>query len=223
MDISVVNAATSAYDVTNHSSKAVTPTHNSNITQLQQSDSVSLSADALKQSRQEQYPLKDDSISLFQDWKSEGTDRIILAKVGKPIDELLPENQQLIDHLREKQKTLSSVEDRMLIEAKISTVTQYGDKETFNNESDIDRKDLAVSDSAKLQVNYLLNKHGTLPKAEDVLGKSFYEASLVPIMDTGYSQTESFSQPKASPEYMKQFDNRDFLENLLKRLEYNPS
>jgi hypothetical protein len=215
MDISSVNAATSAYVVAGQSSKAAMPAQNSNITQPQQADSVSLSPDALKQSRLEQYPLKADPISQFQEWKNEGTDKIVLAKVGKPINELLPENQELIILLREKQNTLNSVEDRMLIAAKVSTVTQYGDKEIFNNESDIDLKDQAVSDTAKLQVSYLLNKNGELPKAEDVLGESLYKSGLMVLMDTGYRQTQSSTQPKASPEYMKNFDNQDFLENLL--------
>ena len=214
MNISAVNAATSAYGVTTQDSKAAALSQSGNATNSTQVDSVSLSPEALQQSRIEQYPLKDDPITLFQEWKEKEKDVISIAGTPKAIDELLPENIEFISQLRNEQKNVSSYEDKMMIEAHISTITRHGDNEIFTSKSDIQSRVQAEAESASLQANYLLEKNGELPFQLDKM------KTVIPSLSdiTGLNDTPVFKKEVASSKYLDKFDDVEFLDQLLKQI-----
>jgi hypothetical protein len=62
---------------------------------------------------------------------------MIYIPLEKPINELLPENQALIQTLRDEQANTPSLERRQEIQARISLISAYGDAEVFHNEAEV--------------------------------------------------------------------------------------
>lgn len=171
MDISSVNTATPATGITTPSTKAAMPNQTGNVSQASQTDSVSISSEAMQQSRADKYAPKT-TIDLFNEWKESGVTHLTIqlpVLPNQPKNEnLLPENQQLIDALKEKMKHTSDNNERVLISNKIDLMHAIGDKELFRSEAEIDRRYDAINDSLHLQQRYLTEKYGN-PWGEEPL------------------------------------------------------
>ena len=133
MNISAVNAATSAYGVTNQDSKAAMTTETG---KGQQKDSVSLSPEAVAAQRKEQYALKTDPVAIYNTWL-ESESRTISFEGSKPYEDLLPETQGYIDQLNKRLEETESPEKRDQMKDYISGASRFGDKEIIRSDSDI--------------------------------------------------------------------------------------
>jgi len=155
MDISSVNATTSAYGVTNQSSKVTSSNQSGNAGQAGQADSVSISQTAQNISKVASFgydlPFDERGFELFQRWKTEPMGP--LSDKEKPIDQLLPESQHLIEHFQEKMKSAKTVDEREQFSAKISHIQMYGDETSFKNESEVDKH----RNSKNLGMTYLFH------------------------------------------------------------------
>ena len=214
MDISAVNAATSAYSAMNQNSKAAMTNQSSNVAQTTQADSVNLSPEAIASQRQEKYQLKNNPIDLFLEWKEKDIDTINLGSSLKGNGELLAENVEFIAQLEDAKKSASTLEEKMSLEANIATVKRYGYEEIFTSISDIHSRLQAEAESASLQANYLLEKNGKL--SFDLTEMKINTPSLSEI--TGIHDTPVFEKDIASEEYLANFDNSAFLTELLTRI-----
>jgi len=161
MDISAVNAATSAYGVNNKSSTVATTNQSFNVAQTTQTDSVSVSPEAIAAQRQEQYALKDNPTELFNDWLKTGlTFKDYSIGHGGTSKTLLPENQMIIDSLRVLQRQATTSEQKAGYDNKIEFVTVIGNKEIFNSIADIENRISAQNEYQALTGKYLTEKYG---------------------------------------------------------------
>jgi len=155
MDISAVNSTTSAYGGTNQSSKVATTNQSGNVAKTVQADSVSISQTAQNMSKVANFgydlPYDERGFELFQRWKTEPMGP--LSDKEKPIDQLLPESQRLIEHFQEKMRSAKSVDEREQFSAKISHIQMYGDETSFKNESEVDKH----RNSKNLGMTYLFH------------------------------------------------------------------
>jgi len=213
MNITSLNELNNDFHITSNSTTKLKDS--SNNLESRQAEKITLSQESQKLSRQEQYSLKTDPVEMFLEWKNSGVKGPVLGLSLKPEEDLLPENQELINDLRKRITNSRNNDEKLLLLGNIETVRAYGDKEIFTNESDITKKDYAIADSATLQLNYLANKNGHIPKADEVLGKNYKPLEL---FNTGYYHEDNFDQKKASPEYMAHFDDQAFLNKLLTQI-----
>lgn len=220
MDISALNAANSTYGVANQSAKVANYVQSNNTTQAQQSDTVSISQEATQKNREERYALKDDPIEIFNQWKSEGRDFPIIGYEPKPFEDLLPENQELINKLRNQAKNMPTEEDRRLIEADISTISSYGDKEIFSSREDVSKRLMTESQAATLQMRYLIEKN----KGESIFkSNQGYEIptrtreSIQQAQPRGLNEEGLLANqnPKFEVSSIKQFSDKVFLKDML--------
>lgn len=128
------------------------------------SDSVSISpqaSQALEWERQEQYKPKN-ATDLFNDWLASGREYpvLVLPRQNGSEDELLPENQPLLENLRDKMSKTTDPHERMLVSLDIKNLLGWGNQEIFKNESDLDQRFEALNDSHYLQQKYLVEKYG---------------------------------------------------------------
>jgi len=140
MDISAVNAATSAYGVANQSSKVTSSNQSGNVAQTIQADSINLSPEAIAAQRQEKYALKDDPIELFNEWLENDNPRTISFTGIKPYGEMLPETQSYIDQLNQRLEQAQTPEQRKQIEAYISGASRFGSHEMIQSDSDLETR-----------------------------------------------------------------------------------
>jgi len=128
-----------------------------------QSETVSLSPESQQQLRQEQYKMKD-ATDLFKEWLAfDVSYPLIMIPSGSSADEgeLLPENQPLLESLKQKMKNTPDPEQRMGIYNKLNLLRGAGKAEIFTSESDLDLRMNAINDSVYLQQKYLTEKYGS--------------------------------------------------------------
>lgn len=147
MNISAVNAAASAYSVTNQSSKVAATNQNSNAGQAGPSDQVILSQNAKAQfNRYEK--IQSDAQAMF----NRAAEKNFTLETPSSVSKLLPDNQDLFDNLEKQGKILRAkvgenianggnpVIDNNLqnqlaeIGGKIAMLKLYGDKEVLSEQ-----------------------------------------------------------------------------------------
>ena len=137
MDISAMNAVTYAYSVINQNAKVATTNQSGNATQTVQSDTINVSQTAQNMSKVASFgydvPYDERGFELFQRWQN--SSELFMMDKEKPIDQLLPESQRLIEHFQEKMRSAKSVDEREMLLAKITHTKKYGDEIPFRNES----------------------------------------------------------------------------------------
>ena len=156
MDISAVNAATSAYGVNSQNAKAVTPTQNSNITQHQQTDSVSLSPEAQKLTQT--LSTQEEANQIYQEWQDTGLldKHQIRFESVKPYDSLLPQNQDFIKQLQSEYLTAGQ-ERQAEIKGFIDEIHRWGDKEDLSSNASVNRRSEITALSTSMGISSILS------------------------------------------------------------------
>jgi len=197
MDISAVNAATSAYSAMNQNSKAAMTNQSGNVAQTTQADSVNLSPEAIASQRQEKYALKDDPIVLFNEWLENDNPRTISFSGIKPYGELLPETQSYIDLLNQRLEQVQTPEQRKQIEAYISGASRFGSNEMIQSDSDLETcwQVEQVSVDLMMAHSQINNEEIGLPDGvKSVNGSSYSELrTLDSIPDQNVSDSEKIA------------------------------
>lgn len=179
-----------------------------------QADSISISTQGQVLS-QTSHHLKTDPIEVFLDWKNNGGESVTLGQVEKPLNQLLPENQQLIDQLRSQQVDMD-LNDKKLMDARISVIQQFGDEEMFTSAIDADKRLEAESKAATLQIEYLTQKNGKSPINMSNSLENIHEHRAFNQNTSKENESDIPSLTKRySPENLTSFNNTQYLESLL--------
>ena len=125
MNISTVNAATPVYSASASNAKAaMTYQAMSDTPMASQTDTVNVSQTAQNMSKVASFgydlPYDERGFELFQRWQN--SSELFMMDKEKPIDQLLPESQHLIEHFQEKMRSAKSVDEREQFSAKISYI-----------------------------------------------------------------------------------------------------
>ncbi len=191
-------------------------------------DTVTISQEASRKSRLEQYPLKDDPVELFNKWLEEGSDVPYFSLGGTGMNgytprKILPENEVLLSELRQKAQQETDPEAKRTYMFKISVLDGLGASEMFKTESDIDARVLAENQSLYLKQQYLTEKYGNPNGAMD---SGFMQRAEQAISQLRSNALPSLSgdTPKAPEQsFIKQgfdlddFNNPSFLTNLIEK------
>lgn len=156
-------------------------------------DSVSVSPQAHAAMRQEQYPPKS-ALDLFQDWRQAGYTHVAIHyPSGEASDEadLLPENQPLLNHIKDKLSTNLTPEARAKTLGELSFLRGVGKSEIFETASELNRRMDAVFESVYLQQKYLVEKYGD---ANGIPSESMQEAIAALKSDSELNQRPKLSE-----------------------------
>ena len=183
-------------------------------------DTVSISQEASQKARLEEYPLQSDPVEIFNKWKSEGRSYPTIGYESKPFDDLLPENQELISNLRDQAKNTSNEEERRLIEADISIISSYGDKEIFSSREDANKRLMTESQAATLEMRYLIEKNGGESIFESNQGYQIptsTEESIQRSQPSGFNEESLVNnqQPSFQVSSLEQFNDKEFLKGVI--------
>jgi len=158
MDISAVNAATSAYSAMHQNSKAAMTNQSGNVAQTTQSDTLTLSNQA--QSTVYSRSIEDQVDEMAQRIQSiyEKTGWGVLEFGKKSLSENLPENQPLIDQLKTEYPE-SNTERQEEIAYRLRTLQEFGHQYYFPDEESL----VKVRDIQMTAINQF---HSSLSKEE---------------------------------------------------------
>lgn len=117
---------------------------------------------------------------------------------------------------------MMSPEERKLTEySRISVIKQYGDKEIFTSAEDADKRLTAVSKAATLEIKYLTLKDGKSPINMSTTLQNINLHQLQPVINpTKESDATTNTQPVTElySQQLSAFDDKQFLENIIQRL-----